>query len=73
MKKFKNIADKINVILDVFGYDDKLRTSEIAARVRVRGYEIREGHLKMFIHYEMLHKYLGYERNYDKVHLYYKI
>jgi len=73
MKKFRNIPNKINVILDVFGDDDKLMTREIAKRLRDRGYEVRAEHLGMFIRFEMLHKYLGYERRYDKCNLYYKI
>lgn len=73
MKRFGNIADKINVILDVFEDGDKLRTSEIVKRLRDKGYEVRAEHLRMFIYYEMLHKYLGYERMPDKGHVYYKI
>lgn len=73
MKRFGNIADKINRILDVFGDGDKLGTSEIAERLRSKGYKVRVEHLRMFIRYEMLHKYLGYERRYDKGNLYYKI
>jgi repressor of nif and glnA expression len=61
MKKFGNTANKINAILSIFREGEKLRGNEIVERVRKRGYRIDEGHIKMFIYYNMLYKYLHKE------------
>lgn len=58
MKKFGNAADKINVILSVFEDDESLKVKEITERVKERGYNVKDAHLRMFIHYNMLYKHL---------------
>lgn len=61
MKKFGNASDKTNVILSVFNEGERLRGKEIVERVKMRGYNIRDAHLRMFIYYNMLYKYLKKE------------
>ena len=61
MKKFGNTAHKVNVILSVFERGEKLKGKEIVRRVREKGYNITEPHLKMFIYYNMVHKHLKKE------------
>lgn len=61
MKKFGNTADKVNAILSVFRDGEKLRGKEIVERMKRRGYEIGDAHLRMFIYYNMLYKHLRKE------------
>ncbi len=61
MPKFKNASHKIKIVLKAFREDEKLTGKEIAKRVRKMGYKVNEGHIKMFIYYNMLHKYLRKE------------
>ncbi len=61
MKKFGNTATKIKVILDVFNHGEKLKGKEIAQRIKEMGYRVNEGNIKMFIYYNMLHRYLKKE------------
>jgi len=61
MKKFGNTANKIKVILNVFDHGEKLKGKEIARRIKDMGYRVNEGHIKMFIYYNMLHRYLKKE------------
>ena len=61
MKKFGNVADKINVILSVFNDGEKLKGKEIVKRVTEKGYKIGDAHLRMFIYYNMLYKHLKKE------------
>jgi len=73
MKKFTNSSERINAILGVFRENGrKLGGREIAENLRVKGYNVDEGELKMFIYYYMLHKYLGKERK-NGVNVYYAI
>jgi repressor of nif and glnA expression len=58
MKKFGNAADKINVILSVFEENESLKVKEITQRVKEKGYNVKDAHLRMFIHYNMLYKHL---------------
>lgn len=58
MKKFGNAADKINVILSVFRENESLKVREITERVKSKGYNIKDAHLRMFIYYNMLYKHL---------------
>ena len=58
MKKFGNAADKINVILSVFEENESLKVKEITERVKQKGYNVKDAHLRMFIHYNMLYKHL---------------
>lgn len=61
MKKFGNAADKINVILSVFNEDERLKIRDIVTRVKDRGYNVKDAHLRMFIYYNMLYKHLKKE------------
>jgi hypothetical protein len=61
MKKFGNAADKINVILSVFNADERLKIRDIASRVKDKGYNIKDAHLRMFIYYNMIYKHLKKE------------
>jgi predicted Ser/Thr protein kinase len=61
MKKFGNAADKINVILSVFNEDERLKIRDIVSRVKDRGYNVKDAHLRMFIYYNMLYKHLKKE------------
>lgn len=61
MKKFGNAADKINVILSVFNEDERLKIRDIVARVKEKGYNVKDAHLRMFIYYNMLYKHLKKE------------
>lgn len=61
MKKFGNASDKTNVILSVFNTDEKLSGKDIVERVKMKGYNIKDAHLRMFIYYNMLYKYLKKE------------
>lgn len=61
MKKFDNTAHKVNIILNVFRHGERLKGSDIAMRIKRLGYRVNEGNLKMFIYYNMLHKYLRKE------------
>lgn len=60
--KFSNTARKINAILNVLRRGEKLSGEEIAERIKSMGYRVNEGNLKMFIYYNMLHKYLQKEQ-----------
>lgn len=71
-KKFGNVSHKVNVILSVFEEGEKLNGKQIVERVRQRGYEITDSHLKMFIYYNMLHKHLKKEEI-NGVNYYYRI
>ncbi|RLG56482.1 MAG: hypothetical protein DRN88_04265 [Candidatus Hydrothermarchaeota archaeon] len=61
IRRFRNTTDKIKVILSVIKPGEKLTGAEIARRIRKLGYKVNEGHIKMFIYYHMLHKYLSKE------------
>lgn len=61
MKKFGNAADKVNAILSVFRDGEKLRGKEIVERMKKKGYEIEDAHLRMFIYYYMIYKHLRKE------------
>ncbi len=58
MRKFGNTANKVRGILDVVREGEKVTARVIAGRLRVMGYRAKEGHIRMFIHYYMLHKHL---------------
>lgn len=60
-KKFGNTAHKVNVILDVFRQGEKLKGKEICKRVKKRGYQMTDAHLRMFIYYNMLYKHMAKE------------
>ncbi len=58
MRKFVNTAEKVKAVLSVFGRGEKLRMREITERLKGKGYALKEAHLRMFIYYNMLYKYL---------------
>ncbi len=62
MKRFENASDKVNVILSVFEEGEKLRGKDIVERLRKKGYKVKHAHLRMFIYYNMLYKYLKKEK-----------
>ncbi|NOZ77309.1 MAG: hypothetical protein GXO65_06535 [Euryarchaeota archaeon] len=65
-KRFKNIHEKFSVIMDVFGPGEKLTAGEIARRIRMRGYYIKDSNLRPFIYHRMLHKYLVKEQTHGR-------
>ena len=67
-RKFVNSIDKVRAILSVFEWNEKLPGDEIAIRLQERGYRIKKAHLNMFIHYNMLYRYLKKEIIKKKVH-----
>lgn len=67
-KKFVNGTDKIRKILSVFEWNEKLPGDEIANRLHKKGYKIKKAQLNMFIHYNMLYKYMKKEIIKKKVH-----
>ncbi|GCC10197.1 hypothetical protein IPdc08_00220 [archaeon] len=67
-KKFVNSTDKVRAILSVFNGNEKLPGDEIAIRLQERGYRIKRAQLNMFIHYNMLYRYMKKEIINKKVH-----
>ena len=67
-RKFVNSTDKVRAILSVFEGNEKLPGDEIASRLQERGYRIKKAHLNMFIHYNMLYRYMKKEIINRKVH-----
>ncbi|HDL15235.1 MAG TPA: hypothetical protein ENH28_03635 [Euryarchaeota archaeon] len=67
-RKFVNSIDKVRAILSVFEGNEKLPGDEIASRLQERGYRIKKAHLNMFIHYNMLYRYMKKEIINRKVH-----
>ena len=67
-RKFLNRVDKVRGILSVFEGNEKLPGDEIASRLRERGYRIKKAHLNMFIHYNMLYRYMKKEIINKKLH-----
>lgn len=61
MKRFGNVTRKVNAILEVFGDGERLNGREIVGRLQKEGYHVNDAHLKMFIYYNMLYKYLRKE------------
>lgn len=62
MKKFGNTANKIKAILGVVDSGEKLMGRDIAARLKMRGYDANANNVNMFIYHYMLYKYLNRER-----------
>ncbi len=67
-RRFVNNIDKVKAILGVFNGNEKLSGDEIARRLQKSGYRINTAHLRMFIHYNMLYKYLKKEVINKKIH-----
>jgi len=61
MRRFGNMANKINAIKGVFNDGEKLKGREIAERLKRQGYRVNERNLLMFIYHRMLHKHLKKE------------
>jgi hypothetical protein len=61
MKKFDNMANKINAIKGVFKDGEKLKGKDIVSRLHTSGYRVRERNVLMFIYHRMLYKYLRRE------------
>lgn len=59
MKKFDNMANKINAIRQVFKGDETLKGKEIVVRLQEEGYKVNERNVLMFIYHRMLHKHLA--------------
>jgi len=62
MRRFKNSRAKAKEIMGVFNSGEKLTVREIRERLEKRGYKIEDRHLRMFIYYNMLFKYLRREK-----------
>jgi hypothetical protein len=58
MKKFENMANKINAIKAVFTDGEMLKGKEIINRLETDGYRVNEKNVLMFIYHRMLNKYL---------------
>ncbi|MFV2041045.1 MAG: hypothetical protein ACC644_03540 [Candidatus Hydrothermarchaeales archaeon] len=58
MKKFDNMANKINAIKSVFRDGEKLKGKEIVSRLEDSGYRVNERNVLMFIYHRMMHKYV---------------
>jgi len=61
MKRFDNMANKINAIKEVFRDGEWLRGRDIVSRLQKAGYSINERNLLMFIYHRMQYKYLKRE------------
>jgi len=58
LKKFGNTANKIRAILSVVESGETVRGKDITNRLTKKGYRVKEGHINMFIYYNMLYKYV---------------
>ncbi len=58
MKKFENIANKINAIKKVFNDGEHLRGKDIVDRLKNEGYNVNERNIVMFMYHRMLHKHV---------------
>ncbi len=62
LESIRRKKEKIDVILDVFEDGEKLQPMEIANRLEERGVEVHLNSLRRWIHFNMVHQYLGRER-----------
>lgn len=58
MKKFDNIANKINAIKRVFNDGEQLRGKDIVNRLKHEGYNVNERNIVMFMYHRMLYKHV---------------
>lgn len=58
MRKFDNMAGKINAIKSVFRDGEKLKGKEIVTRLQDSGYRVNERNVLMFIYHRMMYKYV---------------
>jgi hypothetical protein len=61
MRKFENMANKINAIKEVFKDGERLKGKEIVHRLKDAGYKVNERNVLMFIYHRMLYKYVRRE------------
>ncbi len=61
MRKFENMANKINAIKHVFRDGERLKGKVIVKRLKDAGYRVNERNVLMFIYHRMLHKYVQRE------------
>jgi FtsZ-interacting cell division protein ZipA len=61
MRKFENVANKVNAIKGVFRDGEKLRGKDIVKRLEDTGYRVNERNILMFIYHRMLHKHVQRE------------
>lgn len=61
MRKFENVANKVNAIRNVFNDGERLRGKDIVKRLEDSGYRVNERNILMFIYHRMLHKYVRRE------------
>jgi hypothetical protein len=61
MKKFENMANKINAIRNVFTDGEALKGKDIVSRLHDSGYMVKERNVLMFIYHRMLYKHLNRE------------
>jgi hypothetical protein len=61
MRKFDNMANKINAIKNVFSDGERLKGKDIVKRLKEAGYKVNERNVLMFIYHRMLYKYVRRE------------
>ncbi|MFQ5888011.1 MAG: hypothetical protein ACE5HY_04885 [Candidatus Hydrothermarchaeales archaeon] len=61
MRKFENVANKVNAIKDVFNDGERLRGKDIVRRLEDVGYRVNERNILMFIYHRMLYKHVRRE------------
>ncbi len=61
MKKFSNVASKVNAIVSVFRENETLRGTEISRRLKSRGYKVNDANIRMFIYHRMIYKHIRKE------------
>ncbi|MFQ5887733.1 MAG: hypothetical protein ACE5HY_03455 [Candidatus Hydrothermarchaeales archaeon] len=61
MKKFSNVANKVNEIVGVFTDGESIRGIEITRRLKSKGYKVNEANIRMFIYHRMLYKHIKKE------------
>jgi hypothetical protein len=61
MRRFENMANKINAIKQVFRDGERLKGKDIVKRLKDAGYKVNERNVLMFIYHRMLYKYVKRE------------
>jgi len=61
MKKFSNVASKVNAIVNVFRENETLIGTEISKRLKSSGYKVNDANIRMFIYHRMLYKHIQKE------------
>lgn len=60
--KFGNTANKIKAILSVIHESERVKSRDIASRLKNLGYRVNESQINMFIYHYMLYKHLDRQR-----------